>query len=219
MRKLDPDLIPVRPDLSFEAELWSAGMNWVGGVDEAGRGALAGPVAAAVAVLPADLLIADRLVGVRDSKQMTPKEREYWRDCLMEVAVGCAVGFAESREIDEFGIAPAVRLAVSRAIEQLSMAPQHLLVDYIELPNIDIPQTPIIKGDARSLTIAAASILAKTARDAKMRKLDTCYPGYGFVRNKGYGTKEHQAALEKSGPSPIHRLSFHFHHPLVDRIK
>ncbi len=219
MRKLDPALVPVRPDLSFETELWSAGMNWVGGVDEAGRGALAGPVAAAVAVLPADLLIADRLVGVRDSKQMTPGEREYWRDCLMAVAVGCAVGFAESQEIDELGIAPAVRLAVSRAIEQLSMTPQHLLVDYIALPDIDIPQTAIIKGDARSLTIAAASILAKTARDAKMRNLDARYPGYGFARNKGYGTKEHQAALEKTGPCPIHRLSFHFHHPLVDRFK
>lgn len=211
--KFDPGLIPRQPDLSFETVLWQQEIYPVAGIDEAGRGALAGPVAAGVVILPPEAGIADRLNGVRDSKQMSPAERWYWADRLPVLAQAWAVGFATHQEIDKLGIVPAVRLAVSRALASLALQPAHLLVDYINLPDCPIPQTALVKGDARSLSIAAASVLAKTARDARMVELDALYPGYGFACHKGYGTLAHRRAIHRLGYSPIHRLTFQVKDP------
>jgi len=207
-RKFDPNLIPVSPDLSFERPLWSAGLELVAGLDEAGRGALAGPVAAAAVILPVDPGLQSALNGVRDSKQMTPAQRQFWAERLRAVALGWAVGFASAQEIDAWGIAAATRQAMQRALDQLPISAQHLLLDFVALPDLPIPQTSLVKGDCRSLSIAAASVLAKTARDEKMRQLDCAYPGYGFAIHKGYGTLAHRRALRALGPSPQHRLTF-----------
>ena len=206
--KFDRSLLPAQPDLTFEAGLWSRGTRYVAGVDEAGRGALAGPVAAAALILPADLSVAERINGVRDSKQMTPAERQFWAKRLPNLAASWAVGFATNLEIDELGIAHAVRLAIQRALISLQPQPEYLLVDYLELPECPTPQTALVKGDARCLSIAAASIMAKTARDAVMIELDASYPGYGFSAHKGYGTLAHRQAIHQLGFSPIHRQTF-----------
>ena len=206
--KFDRSLIPPNPDLQFERELWSNGLTAVAGIDEAGRGALAGPVVAAAVILPPSLDIEARLHGVRDSKQMTPDQRQYWADQLCGVAVAFGVGFASSLEIDTLGIVPATCLASQRALSQLNASPHHLLLDYIHLPDCNLPQTSLVKGDQRCLSIAAASVLAKTSRDAWMRAIDQQYPGYGFCQNKGYGTLSHRQAIERLGPSPVHRLTF-----------
>lgn len=207
--KFDLSLIPARPDLQFEQALWAKGVRLVAGVDEAGRGALLGPVAAGAVILPAgepDLMA--RLAGVRDSKEMTPAEREYWAVEIQSVAACWAVGYAAAAEIDRLGIAPATRLAACRALAQLSAQVEHLLIDYIKLPEVDIPQTSLIKGDARSLTIAAASVLAKTGRDAILVGMEAEFPGYGLAHNKGYATAEHRAAITRLGPCKQHRQSF-----------
>ena len=206
--KFDRSLLPAAPDLSFEINLWANGLSRLAGIDEAGRGALAGPVAAGAVILAPEPSLIETLLGVRDSKEMTPPEREYWAGRLPGLAVSCGVGFASAQEIDELGILPATRLAVQRALERLKAYPQHLLVDYLELPGCRIPQTALVKGDARSLSIAAASILAKTARDALLRQLDSQFPGYVFASHKGYGTPAHLAAIQRLGPCPIHRRSF-----------
>lgn len=206
--KFDLALLPPAPDLNFERQLWDQGIRCIAGIDEAGRGALAGPVAAAALIFSPDPSLPTRLDGVRDSKQMTPLTREYWAGCLKNVALAWGVGFASCEEIDALGIVPATRLAVHRALQQLLPQPQHLLVDYLPLPEETLPQTSLVKGDARSLSIAAASVLAKTSRDALCRELDVQYPGYGFARHKGYGTAAHLAALERLGASPAHRRSF-----------
>jgi ribonuclease HII len=210
-RKFDLSLLPVKPDLAFEQELWRRGLRLVGGVDEAGRGALAGRVYAAVVILPDEPGISSRLAGVDDSKQMRPLERERWADQIRLHALTFGIGSAESQEIDRVGIVPAVRLAIQRAVGRLSLPPQHLLVDYLDLPDLFIPQTPLVKGDARSLSIASASVLAKTARDAWMRQMDHEYPEYNLGQNKGYGTQSHRDAIRKFGMSPIHRLTFTLH--------
>ena len=203
-----PEDIPPRPDLSFERRLWAAGCLTVGGVDEAGRGAWAGPVAAAAVVFPSDESLFTRLVGVRDSKEMTAEQRTAWAALIRAACLAWGVGFASHAEIDALGIVAATRLAMQRAVSGLAVSPEHLLVDYLELPDIPVAQTALVKGDARSLSVAAASVLAKTARDALLEKLDLEYPGYGFARHKGYGTAEHRLALERLGPCPIHRLSY-----------
>lgn len=208
MAKFDLALLPATPDLSFELPLWQAGVARVAGIDEAGRGAWAGPVAAGVVWLPVDTHITESLSGVRDSKQMTPAERGAWAQEIRHIALGWAVGFASSEEIDTLGILPATRLAAARAVTQLPIFPQHLLVDYLDLPDLKVPQTPLVKGDARSLSIAAASVLAKTARDAVLVELEDTFPGYGFAQHKGYGTRQHVEALQRLGPSPVHRFSF-----------
>jgi ribonuclease HII len=200
--------VPTWPDFSFEQTLWENGLLYVAGVDEAGRGALAGPVAAGVVVFEARRFEPAMLRGVRDSKQMTPHNRTSWSARLRELALAWGVGYASPQEIDEKGIVPATRLAIYRALESLPVIPQHLLVDFLRLPECKILHTPIVKGDARSLSIAAASILAKTTRDALMTALESQYPGYGFTRHKGYGTLAHRRALERLGPCPIHRRSF-----------
>lgn len=206
--KFDPALLPAAPDFSFELERWAVGCRRVAGVDEAGRGAFAGPVAAGALIFAPDAGLAFRLQGVRDSKQMTPAARQEWAARLKELALAWGVGFASPQEIDSQGILPATRLAMQRALDGLGAAPDALLVDYITLPKMQAPCLPLVKGDNRSLSIAAASILAKTARDALMRELDGQYPGYGLAENKGYGTPFHRQALLRLGPSPIHRMSF-----------
>lgn len=206
--RFDPRLIPPSPDLSFEQALWKEGFIFIGGIDEAGRGAWAGPVAAAVVVLPPDIGLAAVLMGVRDSKQMTPAQRSHWALEIKGAAAAWGVGMASHQEIDTMGIVNATRLAAARSLLQLSRLPQHLLVDFLALPGIHLPQTALVKGDARSLSIACASVLAKTARDALLAEVDKCYPGYGFEQHKGYGTAFHRSALARLGPCPIHRLSF-----------
>ncbi|MEW5872004.1 MAG: ribonuclease HII [Chloroflexota bacterium] len=208
MKKFDRSLLPDAPDLSFESTLWQAGTQFVAGIDEAGRGAWAGPVAAAALVLPADPSIAMQLSGVRDSKEMKPAEREYWAGQLVKLALAYGVGFASPAEIDELGIVPATRLASQRALAGLNIPVQHLLLDFLQLPDLALAQTPLVKGDARSLSIAGASVLAKTSRDARMCALDVQYPDYGFAAHKGYGTARHRAALLRLGPCPVHRRSF-----------
>jgi ribonuclease HII len=206
--------LPPAPDLAFENELWQHGYRYLAGIDEAGRGALAGPVFAAAVILPApraDLIPA--LHGVNDSKQLTPSQRAHWAAHLPHIATAWAVASASAAEIDQLGILPATRLAAVRALHALSPAPEALLLDYLLLPTENLPQTPLVKGDARSLSIAAASILAKTARDAHLCTLDQTYPGYGFAAHKGYGTPQHLAALQTYGPCPIHRRSFAPLHP------
>ena len=209
-QKFSKQDIPLAPDLRFELELWAIGCLTVAGVDEAGRGALAGPVSAAVLILPVDPLLDKKLAGVRDSKEMRPAARLDWAQQIKEIAVGYGVGFADNLEIDTLGIVPATYLAIQRAFEQLATPPQHLLTDYLNIPQIPLPQTALIKGDARSLSIAGASILAKTARDALMCHYDETYPGYAFRANKGYGTQLHRRALVRLGPSPLHRASFSY---------
>lgn len=208
MAKFDLALLPISPDLQEEQAVWQMGLVRIGGIDEAGRGAWAGPVAAAVVVLPrrADLL--QTLPGVRDSKEMTAHLREKWAAIIKSVAAGWAVGLASEGEIDRIGILPATRLAACRALEQLPEPPEFLLTDYLPLPEVKVPQKALVKGDARVLSIACASILAKTTRDALMVELDGCYPGYGFARHKGYGTRAHEEALQRLGPVAIHRRSF-----------
>ncbi len=200
--------MPLTPDFSYEQPLWEQGYQYVAGIDEAGRGALAGPVAAAALILSPTTSQLSALEGVRDSKQMTPKQRTYWAELLRDIALAWGIGFASAQEIDAIGIVSATRLAIRRSLGELQAHPEYLLVDYLELPEISIEQLSITKGDARSLSIAAASILAKTSRDAVLCQAALDYPGYGFARHKGYGTQAHFAALAHLGPSPIHRLSF-----------
>lgn len=206
--RFDPALLPKFPDLAFEDALWQAGFHIVAGVDEAGRGAMAGPVAAAAVILPKDPLSPVLLAGVRDSKQMMPAEREEARVRIEGIAISWAVGMASHLEIDSYGLVPATRLAALRALAGLSIQPDHLLLDYLFLEDYPASQTSLIKGDNRSLSIAAASVLAKTERDAWMRELDFQYPGYGFAEHKGYCTPMHKAMVRQLGPSPFHRRSF-----------
>jgi ribonuclease HII len=207
--KFDLSLLPDRPDLHFEKELWAQGLRHIAGVDEAGRGALAGPVAAGAVILPFDRLdLMDQLSGVRDSKEMTPKDRQSWAEAIKMFALAWKVGFASPAEIDQLGIVPATCLAASRALSGLDLDADHLLVDYLTLPDAEVGQTPLVKGDARSLSIASASVLAKTARDALLAAMEDDYTGYGFCRNMGYATAEHRAAIQKLGPCEQHRRSF-----------
>ncbi|MBK9924475.1 MAG: ribonuclease HII [Anaerolineales bacterium] len=198
------------PDLSFETNLWDSGLLYIAGLDEAGRGALAGPVSVGAVILPNDkTLLSSTLVGARDSKQMTPLKRDSLAPRIREVALAWAVGFATADEIDAQGIVRATRLAAIRALHQFTITPQYLLTDFrLELPQLDISQTSLVKGDARCLSIACASILAKTERDALMRELDSQYQGYGLIKHKGYGTQAHRSAMKRLGLSDIHRKTF-----------
>lgn len=212
------DCMIQNPDLSYETNLWRY-YSHIAGLDEAGRGALAGPVAVGAVILPNDRgLLWRTLRGLRDSKQMTPLERELLAPRIKEVTLTWSVGFASAEEIDAQGIVPATRLAALRALSDLSLAPQYLLTDFrLELPELDIPQTALVKGDALCLSIAAASVLAKTARDQLMCELDSCYQGYGLGKHKGYGTQFHRSAMKRLGISAIHRRSFQVKGTQVDR--
>jgi ribonuclease HII len=207
-QKIDPSLIPPTPQLDFERGLWRAGIGLVAGTDEAGRGCLAGPVFAAAVILPSDPASLHFFSGVRDSKTLAASKREELRMLIERHSRAWAVGSSSSEEIDQLGILPATRLAMQRAIDGLEVKPEHLLVDYVVLPEVPIPQTRLVKGDARSLSIAAASILAKTHRDEYMTLADRDYPSYGFNQNKGYGTAAHRQAILDYGPTPLHRFSF-----------
>ncbi len=200
--------LPKTPTLEFENKLWVQFKNGIAGLDEAGRGAWAGPVSAAAVMLPQFAELEQSLSGVKDSKLMTVKQRDFWAEVIKTQAVTWGVGFSSAREIDELGIIAATRLAMRRALEQLNPQPGFLLIDALTLPKVNLPQEALIKGDQRSLSIAAASVLAKTARDAYMCEQDLVYPAFGFAAHKGYGTKRHQQALAINGPSPIHRRSF-----------
>jgi len=239
------------PTLNYELPLWESGYTQIAGIDEAGRGAWAGPVCAAALILPPDPTLLRTLDQVRDSKLMTPRNREIWAPRIRITALAWGVGFASSQEIDTLGILPATRLAAIRALASLSSSPHppppfslslaplppspdplipdylipgpfplfarsslhpdYLLTDYLVFPNLDLPQTALIKGDQLSLSVASASVLAKTARDALMRSADSQYPGYGFARHKGYGTRLHQQSIRQLGLSEIHRKSFAIH--------
>jgi ribonuclease HII len=207
--------LPPKPDLRFEKELWVEGFHVIAGLDEAGRGAWAGPVYAGAVVLPPDERICELLSGVRDSKQMTSKERWRWEGCIKSASIAWAVGSASEREIDENGIVEATRKAMQRALDQLVYPPDHLLIDYISLHDCKCPQLSLPKGDCQSLSIAAASVLAKTARDAYMVALDSTFPGYAFAHHKGYGTLNHQIALNTLGIASIHRKTFR---PIAERL-
>jgi ribonuclease HII len=198
------------PDLHYEKRLWKAGTKFIAGLDEAGRGALAGPVSAGAVILPYDNPhLARTLSGARDSKQMTPFQRDQLAPRIQAAALDWGVGFASAQEIDSLGIVAATRLSALRALEAMQLIPDFLLTDFrLELPELDISQIAIVKGDQRSLSIAAASILAKTARDNFMRELDNQYPQYGFEHHKGYGTLQHREMIARIGYSPIHRKSF-----------
>ena len=194
----------LRVMLRFETALWTQGTAFVAGVDEAGMSPLAGPVAAAAVILAPGT----RLPGVDDSKKLDARERERLAPIIRERALAYAVAFAEVEEIDRLNIYWAGLLAMRRAIAGLAKTPEHVLVDGRKLRGLTVPQQPIVKGDAKSLSIAAASILAKTARDALMIQLDGGHPGYGFAQHKGYGVTAHVKALRALGASPIHRRSF-----------
>ena len=194
----------LRMMLQFERTLWDEGILRVAGVDEAGMSPLAGPVVAAAVILP----VGGRIREVDDSKRLDPETRERLAVDIREVAVAWAVGRAEPAEIDRHNIHNAGLLAMRRAVEGLDVRPQHVLVDGRARPQLALPMQAIIKGDQKSLSIAAASILAKTTRDAEMVAYDAEFPGYGFAQHKGYPVQAHQEALRRLGPLPIHRRSF-----------
>lgn len=197
------------PDLTFERALW-AHYPFIAGLDEAGRGALAGPLAVGAVILPADAPHLSRtLACCRDSKQMTPLQRDLCAPRIKEAALAWNVAYASAAEIDQLGIVRAVRLAAERALAGLSVRPLYLLTDFrLELPESELPHTSLVKGDECCLSIAAASVLAKTARDALMVEMGKRNPAYGWEKNKGYGTQAHRSALKRWGYSSEHRRSF-----------
>jgi ribonuclease HII len=194
----------LRKLLRYERALWGAGLSRIAGVDEAGMSPLAGPVAAAAVVFPPG----SRIPGVDDSKRLNSATRERLAVEIKKTALAWSVAFADVAEIDTINIYWASMLAMRRAVEGLSVKPDHLLIDARRIRDVGVPQQPIIRGDSKSLTIAAASILAKTARDELMQRLDREHPGYGLSSHKGYPVPEHVAALSKLGASAIHRRSF-----------
>ena len=199
----------IRPTREAEKAFWQRGMALVAGLDEAGRGPWAGPVCAAAVVLPherADLVC---LEEVRDSKTLSPRRRERLYDEIHAEALAVGWAFAAAEEIDALGIVPATRLAMRRALDALEVSPQALILDAITLPDVDLPQNAFPRADARCLAVAAAGIVAKVTRDRWMvEHADVHFPGYGFARHKGYGTRQHQEALDRLGVCPLHRRSF-----------
>ncbi len=194
----------LRGILRFERELWARGLTLLAGVDEAGMSPLAGPVSAAAVVLDVET----RLIGVDDSKKLSAKARDELAVEIKARARAWCVAFAQPAEIDSINIYWAGLLAMRRAVEGLGLVPEHLLIDARRLRDLPIPQSAILKGDERSASIAAASILAKTARDALMIEADRQFPGYGFAQHKGYPVRAHRVALARLGPCPLHRRSF-----------
>ena len=190
-----------------EETLLNRGFSYVAGIDEVGRGPLAGPVVAGVVILPPRPQ-GTWLDGIRDSKVMTAAQRDRSYAAILENALASATGQASALEIDEIGIVPATALAMRRALDGLALMPQFLLIDAFPLPDVDIPQKAIVKGDALCLSIAAASIVAKVTRDRIMAEFDRDYPEYGFAGHKGYGSAEHIRKIESLGPCPVHRYSF-----------
>lgn len=192
--------------LNFERVLWKSGIQYIAGIDEVGVGPLAGPVVAAAVVFTPGTSIA----GVDDSKRLDAEVRTKLADAIRLQALGVGIGVASVEDIDRVNIYHAGLLAMRRAVEALPIAPQHLLVDARTVPGLAMPQNPFAKGDGINFSIAAASIVAKTYRDALMTELDGRYPEYGFARHKGYSTPEHQAAIRRYGPCVLHRMSYPF---------
>jgi len=190
--------------LYFEQQARSSGFQLVAGIDEAGRGPLAGPVVAAAVILPAGLLIK----GVNDSKKLSPDTRERLFDVIMSQALSVGIGMGSAELIDRINILQATRHAMLTAVSQLLPQPDYILIDGISTIDSPLPQKTIKKGDSLSLSIAAASIIAKVTRDRLMRELDKIHPGYGFSGHKGYGSALHMEAIRRLGPSPVHRLTF-----------
>ena len=197
-----------KPSLKHERALRRKGWLRVAGVDEVGRGAWAGPVVAAALILPDNATRLPRLHAVHDSKQLTPRQRENLFPIILEHCLAYAIGQADAAEIDALGIARATRLAMRRAVDTLTPQPDALLIDAMRLPEIDLPQRAFNFADSISLSVAAASIIAKVTRDRMMIEMETRYPGYGFDRHKGYGTRIHQEALQSLGACAIHRRTF-----------
>ena len=191
--------------LSHERRLWESGRSYIAGVDEVGRGPLAGPVVAAAVILPQDFDV----LGIDDSKKLSPKKREELFEVIKEKALAWSVGWVGPERIDEINILEATKEAMTQAVQGLSLQPDHVLIDgNFTVRALALPQTAIVKGDANSTSIAAASILAKVTRDRYMEEMDAVYPGYAFASNKGYGTKAHYDGLKAQGPTPIHRKTF-----------
>ncbi len=200
--KLQAELERVEALCAFEKEY--AGSGYLCGIDEAGRGPLAGPVAAAAVILPKDC----RIMYINDSKKLSIKKREALFEEITERAVALSTALSDHKKIDEINILQATYEAMRNAVSNLDIKPDILLNDAVLIPDINIKQVPIVKGDAKSQSIAAASIIAKVTRDRIMEAYDLIYPEYGFAKNKGYGTKEHIEAIRKYGPCPIHRMTF-----------
>lgn len=198
-----------QPDLCVEQGLWARGYTRVAGLDEAGRGAWAGPVVAAAVFFSPDCpdLLA-RLAPVRDSKLLSPSQRDRCYDLVLAAACACGVGAVSASEIDRIGIVPATRRAMALAVERCTPSPDHLLIDAVHLPEVDLPQYVTFKGDLLHLSISAASVVAKVTRDRMMVGLDARLPGYGLAQHKGYGTELHRAALAARGVTCEHRLSY-----------
>jgi ribonuclease HII len=196
-----------RPTFVEEENLWQRGYRYVAGIDEAGRGPLAGPVVAAAIILP-DNFEAEWKLLINDSKQVSSSLREKLFLCISDIAIGVGIGLSDVHTIDSRGIVKATRLAMRKAVDQLKPPPDSLLIDYMYLPEIRLPQKGITHGDCLCFSIACASIIAKVTRDHLMIELDRDYPEYKFAEHKGYGTPEHLECLRRLGPSPIHRCSF-----------
>lgn len=201
-KQVDEDL-RLEKMLAYEKELYTQGIQLIAGVDEVGRGPLAGPVVAAAVILPEDCKIS----GLNDSKKIPKSKHKEIYEAVLQNAVAIGIGVKDNHVIDQVNIYEATKLAMMEAIGQLEPQPQHLLIDAMKL-DLPISQTSIIKGDANSLSIAAASIVAKVTRDQMMEEFDKEYPGYDFAQNAGYGTAKHLAGLDKLGVTPIHRRSF-----------
>ena len=201
-KQVDEDL-RLEKMLAYEKELYTQGIQLIAGVDEVGRGPLAGPVVAAAVILPEDCKIS----GLNDSKKIPKSKHKEIYEAVLQNAVAIGIGIKDNQVIDQVNIYEATKLAMMEAIGQLEPQPQHLLIDAMKL-DLPIPQTSIIKGDANSLSIAAASIVAKVTRDQMMEEFDREYPGYDFAQNAGYGTVKQLAGLDKLGVTPIHRRSF-----------
>jgi len=201
-KQVDEDL-RLEKMLAYEKELYTQGIHLIAGVDEVGRGPLAGPVVAAAVILPK----ACKIPGLNDSKKIPKSKHKEIYEAVLQNAIAIGIGIKDNQVIDQVNIYEATKLAMMEAIGQLEPQPQHLLIDAMRL-DLPIPQTSIIKGDANSLSIAAASIVAKVTRDQMMEKFDREYPGYDFAQNAGYGTAKHLAGLDQLGVTPIHRRSF-----------
>lgn len=208
---------PIVPNWDNEIELCAAGNRLIAGVDEAGRGAWAGPLVAAAVILPPPselgglehaAEVAEALAALRDSKMLSPARREELMGVVGSVALSVGIGVVSSGLLDVIGVGPGNRLAMTRAVRDLGVRPDYLVIDAFKLPSMPLPQRPIIKGDAKCITIAAASVVAKVTRDHIMCELGAVYPAYGFARHKGYGTSTHAEALLREGVSPIHRRCF-----------
>lgn len=202
--RLEKQKLRLEEMLVYERKLWDAGKEYIAGVDEVGRGPLAGPVVTAAVILPKDF----SLLGVDDSKKLSPKRRDELFDQIKEAAICYAIGRREPERIDQINILEATKEAMQEAIDGLRIKPDHVLIDAVNLKTLRIPQSSIIHGDATSVSIAAASIIAKVTRDREMLEMAKLYPGYSFESNKGYGTAAHYEGLAAKGPCPIHRKSF-----------